>query len=55
MYGFTCKYVIYVYGLPTCMFVYYVAWCLKRTEEGIGYPGTEVTEGCELRNVDIRN
>lgn len=31
------------------MFVYYVcAWCQKRPEEGIGFPGTEITDSCEL-------
>lgn len=37
--------------LPTYVSVYYVHACLRRPEEGIGTPGTGVTNGCKLLNV----
>lgn len=30
------------------MSVHLCAWCLRRPEEGIGFPGTGVTNGCKL-------
>lgn len=39
----------YVYEcLPACMYMYHVcAWVPLRSEEGIGFSGTEVIGGCE--------
>lgn len=34
--------------LSACLYVHYVhAWCLWRSEEGIGSPGTGIMDGCE--------
>ena len=34
--------------LPECMSEYHLyIWCLCRSEEGIGFPGTGVADGCE--------
>jgi hypothetical protein len=35
--------------LPACISVHHLyAWCPQKPEEGIIFPGTEVTGGCEL-------
>jgi hypothetical protein len=35
--------------LLACMYMYHMfAWYPCRPEEGVGCPGTEVTDGCEL-------
>lgn len=35
--------------LPACIFVYHIwTWCPGMTEEGVGSPGTEVTESYEM-------
>lgn len=35
--------------LLACMSVHHIhAWCLLRSKEGIGSPGSEITDGCEL-------
>ena len=35
--------------LPADMYMYYIyAWCPRKSEEGIGFPGTGVTDGCRL-------
>ena len=34
--------------LPACMYVCLMhAWCLRKPEKGIGFPGTGVTDGRE--------
>lgn len=38
--------------LPICMSVQLVhSWCLWRPEEGVQFPGTKVTDVCELSYV----
>lgn len=40
---------LFYYGCLVCMHVYHIhAWCLRRSELGIGSPGTGVLDGCEL-------
>jgi hypothetical protein len=36
-------------GLPACMYMYHVhAWSPQRSQEGMGSPGTGVTDSCNL-------
>lgn len=38
-----------IQSLPACIYVYYEhAWCLRRLEEGIWYPETRLTDGCDI-------
>lgn len=38
-----------MYALSVCVYGYYICvWSLQRSEEGIGAPGTGVTNDCEL-------
>lgn len=40
---------MYVYALPVCVYGHYICvWSLQRSQEGIGGPGTRVTNGCEI-------
>lgn len=35
--------------MPVCMSVYHIhSWCLHKLKEDVKYPGTGVTDGCEL-------
>lgn len=42
-------FLLYMYEcFPSCVSVYHLhAWCSKRPEEGIVFPGTEITDSCE--------
>lgn len=45
------RYVMYVWVdvLLSCIFMQHTcAWYLQRPQEGLGFPGTEVTDYCEL-------
>ena len=39
---------------PACISVYCIySWGPEKPEEGVGYPGTEVTDGCTCWNSNL--